>query len=265
MFFGMLGLVTYRFRFPMPCFIFYVMLSAFISDAKTDKTVDTVGDKSFWDRMYHQRQKRTELFQWPDFKPYVLPRLQAAPSPAKILMIGCGDSPLGADLFQDLNQNAKLVGVDYSEQAIAAARRMHAENFTEDQMAFVQLDIKEIDQVWATQGRDLIDVGFDKGTFDCFREDDADGIAKALQALGGALTPSGTLFIMSHETEEGMRKWLQVAGLPWVLKTEILTSRILKQRDPGLAKLMRMQLHRFDKGDPSVGPPNLDWAPKEEL
>ena len=33
------------------------------------------------------------------------------------------------------------------------------------------------------------------------------------------VTVVGTLFVMSHETEKGMRQWLQVAGLAWFLPT----------------------------------------------
>ena len=58
----------------------------------------------------------------------------------------------------------------------------------EDLGVITDEDIKEMDKVWNEQGRDLIDIGFDKGTFDCFKENDekrANPYAKMSQILFG--------------------------------------------------------------------------------
>ncbi|KAH8986130.1 S-adenosyl-L-methionine-dependent methyltransferase [Lactarius akahatsu] len=113
--------------------------------------------REYWDRRY-AREAEDATFDW--FKRYedvahllhqVLPDRTA-----RILMLGCGNSTLSEDMYDDGYKN--IVNVDYSPVVI---ERMRARNHDRPEMPWLVMDIRNLELE-----DESFDVAIDKGTMD---------------------------------------------------------------------------------------------------
>ncbi|KAF7308262.1 Methyltransf-25 domain-containing protein [Mycena chlorophos] len=111
------------------------------------------------DERYAQETASDASFDW--FKSYAdlapLIRDLIPDKNAKVLMLGCGNSTLSQDMYDDGYKN--IVNVDYSRVVIEQMRTRHAE--TRPEMEWLEMDVRNLDFADAS-----FDVAIDKGTMD---------------------------------------------------------------------------------------------------
>ncbi|KAF9158423.1 hypothetical protein DFQ26_007655 [Actinomortierella ambigua] len=118
--------------------------------------------QEYWDERYTQE----ESFDW--FKTYAdLQPLLSQHIPDKnsrILMLGCGNSTLSEDMYDDGYKN--IVNIDYSKVVIEKMAQKCADRVGMD---WVEMDIRDL-----KFGSDSFDVVIDKGTMDALMCDRGD-------------------------------------------------------------------------------------------
>lgn len=115
------------------------------------------GTKSYWDQRYSQESVE-DSFDW--FKSYsdladIIHELIPDKS-SKILMLGCGNSKLSEDMWEDGYHN--IVNTDYSKTVIEQMRRRHE---VRPEMEWHEMDVREL-----KFDDSSFDVAIDKGTMD---------------------------------------------------------------------------------------------------
>ncbi|THH18050.1 hypothetical protein EW146_g2868 [Bondarzewia mesenterica] len=116
------------------------------------------GTKEYWDQRYTQESDGAS-FDW--FKKYdeVAPFIREAipDKNARILMLGCGNSTLSEDMYDDGYKN--ITNIDYSNVVIEQMKRKH--QTTRPEMEWLEMDIRDLKFEDAS-----FDVAIDKGTMD---------------------------------------------------------------------------------------------------
>ncbi|KAK0239050.1 S-adenosyl-L-methionine-dependent methyltransferase [Armillaria nabsnona] len=116
------------------------------------------GTKDYWDQRY-QAESDVKSFDW--FKKYSdiadLLRELIPDKTSKILMLGCGNSTLSEDMYDDGYKN--IVNVDYSSVVIEQMQKRHGADRPE--MEWRVMDVRELEFA-----DDHFDVAIDKGTMD---------------------------------------------------------------------------------------------------
>ncbi|KAK0217761.1 S-adenosyl-L-methionine-dependent methyltransferase [Armillaria fumosa] len=116
------------------------------------------GTKDYWDQRY-QAESDVGSFDW--FKKYSdiadLLRELIPDKTSKILMLGCGNSTLSEDMYDDGYKN--IVNVDYSSVVIEQMQKRHGADRPE--MEWRVMDVRELEFA-----DDQFDVAIDKGTMD---------------------------------------------------------------------------------------------------
>ncbi|KAJ7625681.1 S-adenosyl-L-methionine-dependent methyltransferase [Roridomyces roridus] len=117
------------------------------------------GEKAYWDERYSQEPADDASFDW--FKTYddIAPLLRELipRKDARILMLGCGNSTLSQDMYDDGYEN--IVNTDYSSVVIEQMSRRHTEK--RPRMEWLEMDVRDLrfpDQSF--------DIAIDKGTMD---------------------------------------------------------------------------------------------------
>jgi len=116
------------------------------------------GTKDYWDQRYLEEEDK-ESFYW--FKSYadladLLHELIPNKS-SRILMLGCGNSRLSEDMWEDGYQ--KIVNVDYSGILIEQMKKRHS--ILRPEMEWHEMDVRNL-----TFENGTFDVAIDKGTMD---------------------------------------------------------------------------------------------------
>ncbi|KAI1791823.1 S-adenosyl-L-methionine-dependent methyltransferase [Ganoderma leucocontextum] len=124
------------------------------------------GTKEYWDQRYTQESEETS-FDW--FKSYgdiadIIRELIPDKS-SRVLMLGCGNSTLSQDMYDDGYKN--IVNADYSGILIDKMKRKHAGLAPE--MEWHEMDIRDL-----KFDADSFDVAIDKGTMDAMMTAKAD-------------------------------------------------------------------------------------------
>ncbi|KAE9399951.1 S-adenosyl-L-methionine-dependent methyltransferase [Gymnopus androsaceus JB14] len=119
---------------------------------------DQYGTKDYWNQRYTQEADGAS-FDW--FKSYseiasILQDLIPDRS-SKILMLGCGNSKLSQDMYDDGYQN--IVNTDYSSVIIEKMKERHGES--SPSMDWYEMDVRDLKFDDAS-----FDVAIDKGTMD---------------------------------------------------------------------------------------------------
>ncbi|PBK72505.1 S-adenosyl-L-methionine-dependent methyltransferase [Armillaria solidipes] len=116
------------------------------------------GTKDYWDQRY-QAESDVRSFDW--FKKYSdiadLLRELIPDKTSKVLMLGCGNSTLSEDMYDDGYKN--IVNVDYSSVVIEQMQKRHGTDRPE--MEWRVMDVRELEFA-----DDHFDVAIDKGTMD---------------------------------------------------------------------------------------------------
>ncbi|RPD59094.1 S-adenosyl-L-methionine-dependent methyltransferase [Lentinus tigrinus ALCF2SS1-7] len=124
------------------------------------------GTKEYWDRRY---TVESEDFSFDWFKSYRdvadIMRELIPDKSSKILMLGCGNSTLSQDMYDDGYKN--IVNIDYSGILIEKMRHKHGQ--TAPEMEWHEMDIRDL-----KFETDSFDVAIDKGTMDAMMTAKAD-------------------------------------------------------------------------------------------
>ncbi|KAL0953390.1 hypothetical protein HGRIS_004629 [Hohenbuehelia grisea] len=116
------------------------------------------GTQEYWDTRYTQESEGSS-FDW--FKTYaeIAPFLREylPDKSARILMLGCGNSKMSEEMWDDGYKN--ITNVDYSSVIIEKMRRQHEE--VRPEMQWLQMDVRKLDFEDGS-----FDVAIDKGTMD---------------------------------------------------------------------------------------------------
>ncbi|KZP01579.1 S-adenosyl-L-methionine-dependent methyltransferase [Calocera viscosa TUFC12733] len=115
------------------------------------------GKKEYWDQRYREEAEGT--FDW--FKAYdeissVIHELIPSRD-AEILMLGCGNSTLSEDMYDDSYH--RITNIDYSGVVIEQMTARHSEK--RPVMTWIEMDVRHLDFRDAS-----FDVAIDKGTLD---------------------------------------------------------------------------------------------------
>ncbi|KAH9893400.1 S-adenosyl-L-methionine-dependent methyltransferase [Cubamyces lactineus] len=130
------------------------------------KKNEEYGTKEYWDQRYAQESEDSS-FDW--FKSYndiadIIRELIPDKS-SRVLMLGCGNSTLSQDMYDDGYKN--IVNTDYSGILIEKMRHKHAQSRPE--MEWHEMDIRDL-----KFEDDSFDVAIDKGTMDAMMTAKAD-------------------------------------------------------------------------------------------
>ncbi|KAI0773299.1 S-adenosyl-L-methionine-dependent methyltransferase [Trametes elegans] len=130
------------------------------------KKNEEYGTKEYWDQRYSQESEDAS-FDW--FKSYndiaEIIREVIPDRSSRILMLGCGNSTLSQDMYDDGYKN--IVNTDYSGILIDKMRHKHQE--TRPEMEWYEMDIRDL-----KFENDSFDVAIDKGTMDAMMTAKAD-------------------------------------------------------------------------------------------
>lgn len=137
------------------------------------------GDKDYWEQRYADTVEPEEWLQtWEVLRPLIAPSL---PPSGKILILGCGTSPLGEALWDDGWHD--VLGVDYSTLAVA---RMQARAAARPGLEYREMDVGALDLPDGS-----IAAAIDKGTLDavlCGTEPQA-AAQRMVSEIGRVLRP----------------------------------------------------------------------------
>ncbi|KAI0060635.1 S-adenosyl-L-methionine-dependent methyltransferase [Artomyces pyxidatus] len=116
------------------------------------------GTREYWDQRYNQ-EPEDATFDW--FKKYEdvahLLRDAVPDKTSRILMLGCGNSTLSQDMYDDGYKN--IVNIDYSSVVVDQMRARHQS--ARPEMKWYEMDIRKLEFE-----ADSFDVAIDKGTMD---------------------------------------------------------------------------------------------------
>ncbi|KAJ6592328.1 S-adenosyl-L-methionine-dependent methyltransferase [Mycena vulgaris] len=120
---------------------------------------DLYRDKAYWDERYTQESAADATFDWARSYADIAPLLRALipRKDARILMLGCGNSTLSQDMYDD--GYTKIVNTDYSRVVIEQMRARHS--VLRPGMEWLEMDVRDLDFA-----DDAFDVAIDKVTMD---------------------------------------------------------------------------------------------------
>nr|GAT49627.1 predicted protein [Mycena chlorophos] len=168
------------------------------------------------DERYAQETASDASFDW--FKSYAdlapLIRGLIPDKNAKVLMLGCGNSTLSQDMYDDGYKN--IVNVDYSSVVIEQMQTRHAESRPE--MEWLEMDVRNLKFADAS-----FDVAIDKGTMDAMMtakgdvwdppqqviDDCSAEVAETIRVLK---KPSGIFIYLTFGQPHFRRRYLQPAN-----------------------------------------------------
>lgn len=148
------------------------------------------GSAAYWDERYATVVESYDWYQ--DFnilKEYIMPYLQD--KGYEILIPGCGNSTLGADLYQIGYQN--ITNIDISEVVV---NQMAGKYQDLEEMEFNAMDARHLGDI----PDECFDIIIDKGLFDAqlCSEDRLSSADELLKEMLRVLKPGGYYLIISH-------------------------------------------------------------------
>ena len=166
--------------------------------------------KEYWESFFKQRKSAFEWYgEWKDLRGMVQPvasKVTAGPGAAKVLMIGCGNSELSADMYDDGLED--ITNIDFSEEVIAA---MAKRNSARPGMTWHVADMLDSGLPDAA-----FDVVVDKGALDALAADDSKAVmadvSRLFREVNRMLRPGGVYACVSLLQDHVLGALL--AGMP---------------------------------------------------
>ncbi|KZT07273.1 S-adenosyl-L-methionine-dependent methyltransferase [Laetiporus sulphureus 93-53] len=171
---------------------------------------EAYGTKEYWDRRYSQEPENAS-FDW--FKSYadVAPifRELIHDKGARILMLGCGNSKLSEEMYDDGYRN--IVNIDYSGVLISKMHHRYAS--TRPEMEWHEMDIRSLTFPSAS-----FDIAIDKGTMDAMMtakgdvwdppEEVVQSCDREVDEVLRVLRPGGTFIYLTFGQPHFRRRYL---------------------------------------------------------
>lgn len=209
------------------------------------------GRAQYWDDRYTRDPEPFDWYQrWDGLKDVLTDVL--APE-ANVLVIGCGNSRLSEELYDEGYTN--ITNVDISQVVINAMTAKYADRST---MKYLQMDCKTLDFP-----ADKFNVVLDKGTLDSILcgEGSTHNIHTCLSEISRVLTANGVFVCVSHGEPSYRLTYLRCPEFSWNVMVQTVTKPMM-----GLVSTMEEQsnvhyIYVCVKGDPFV-----KWEdPKKEV
>ena len=198
--------------------------------------------KDYWNSRFGEEEEKDWLATWRDLEPEFLPILQAVGGGAKdgrvrVLVVGCGNATLSADLARLSDPPCVVTSMDYSSVVVAKMAERHPE------LEWITADLT----CCADRGQPLagrtFDVIIDKGTLDAIEADGgshydpaAETVARmsaAVASCAAMLAPGGLFVSITFspvqfrsrylvgepraDTKPSLPRW--VPGLRWTVES----------------------------------------------
>lgn len=161
--------------------------------------------KEYWDERFEQEDAYDWLVTFDQVKSGLVEHIKPSD---RILMLGCGNSTLSADLYNAGYKN--IVNMDYSPVVIDRMRTKYADM---SEMTWDVMDMKEL-----TYEDKSFDVVLDKGSLDALMVDEGDvwdpeesvvfDIDKVLRGVTRVLVPGGKYLMISFAQPHFRTKYL---------------------------------------------------------
>lgn len=176
------------------------------------------GNRHFWDERYAEKGEGPcfDWYQdWSTLEPLLRPFLKE-PLSFEILIPGCGNSQLGADLYDQGYTN--ITNIDSSDVVV----NMMADRFKDrDQMEFVQSDARNISQI----PDNTFDLIIDKALMDALlcSDDNIISVNRLVREMHRVLKPGGVYVVISHGAPDTRVGYLKrpAQGLTWAVDTVV--------------------------------------------
>ncbi|KAJ1744230.1 hypothetical protein LPJ55_004013 [Coemansia sp. RSA 990] len=176
------------------------------------------GTREYWQQRYAQEEGSFDWFKtYADLKPLLH---QHVPRDARIVMLGCGNSTLSGDMYEDGFR--RIVNVDYSDVVIAQMRQRYQGM---SDMAWEVMDVREL-----ALSDGSVDVALDKGTLDALMCEQGDvwepspelceNIRRVVDEVDRVLAPGGKFIWITFGQPHFRRRHLERAG--WSVAVERL-------------------------------------------
>lgn len=184
------------------------------------------GNPSYWDERYAAKGEGPcfDWYQdWSVLEPLLAPFLKPDdPLSFEILIPGCGNSHLGADLYQRGFMN--ITNIDISSVVV----NQMADRFKDlDQMEFTQMDARSIELIPAA----TFDLIIDKALFDSLlcSDDNIVSVNKMVREMQRVLKPGGVYIVISHGSPENRLGYLRrpKQGLVWNVESMVVPKPVL--------------------------------------
>ncbi len=224
------------------------------ADRRTDTmsaVVNDYGSASYWDERYSSSalQEATKssdgTYDWYnsyDNLRFALRRIIAPddtgdsndgnnenPEHKEILIVGCGNSALGCDMYDDGFQN--ITNIDISEVVI---NQMTDKYSSKEHMEYTVMDARNMEYI----PDECFDVIVDKALFDALLcgENNLDSVQKMLREVYRCLKPGGHYIMISHASSKNRMHYLTTSPLQWdveviEVKKPVITGSNLKTND----------------------------------
>ncbi|XP_019628085.1 PREDICTED: endothelin-converting enzyme 2-like [Branchiostoma belcheri] len=227
------------------------------SNSFVPQDVREYAKKEYWDRRYEEE----DSFEW--FKGYESFRhlvLESIKKTDKILMLGCGNSPLSADMYRDGFHH--ITNMDYSSTCIRHMRHKHADMAA---MTWLEMDARQL-----TFPDGAFDVVLEKGTLDAFMvvekspwtvsEETAQFCDQVLQEVSRVLCPGGRFISISFAQPHFRTPLYADDKYGWSVRTDKFGDGFhyffyTMERGGTLTQQQRDQAHSF------FHPPEWDMTP----
>lgn len=165
------------------------------------------GSVEYWDGRY--RREASEPFEWYQTYEALKPQLrQYLGRGQRVLVVGCGNSALAAQLLEDA-EPAAVHAVDFSTVVV---EMMRAKDAAKTRLRYEVMDVTRLEFQDAH-----FDVVVDKGTMDSVLCSDQgeDGCRRMCRGLARVLKPGGVYFAVSHSPPEHRKPYLQDDAFGW--------------------------------------------------
>jgi len=166
----------------------------------------------YWNKRYlNEKGKPFEwLLSYEILRPHMIPKM-GKNYDAEILIVGCGNSTLGAGLYQDKFKN--LTNIDFSYAVI--------QQMVEKYKEFEEMDFDVMDVTNVEYDDDCFDYIVDKATFDALLCDENEGLNRATLMLDHVfriLKPEGFYFMVSFAHPEKRFPFLKNKKYEWTVQ-----------------------------------------------
>eukprot|EP00898_Chlorokybus_atmophyticus_P008586 jgi/Chlat1/8729/Chrsp9S00721 len=177
-------------------------------------TMPEYGDKGFWNQRYYG--SGDQLFDWYNSYDALRPLFdQYAKKDGAILQVGCGNSQLGEQMYDDGYQN--ITNIDYSEPVVQLMSRRS--QTTRPDIKYMTMDCRRM--TFADKTFDLV---FDKGTLDAIvcGSDALDNVGAMCKEIARVLKDSGVYIIMSYGAPQDRLSYLELEEYQWSVTTMVI-------------------------------------------
>ena len=170
------------------------------------------GNKDYWDKRYKTDPEPFEWYQkYITLKPTLLTILQGFQSP-RILIIGCGNSRLSEELYNDGYK--QITNIDFSEVCINQMQERYSDY---DGMKYYCMNICNL-----SFDNAAFDVVIDKGTLDSVLCGDGatEGIHKALKEVSRIMNYNGVFVCISYGVPEYRLPYFENSDERWSIEIQ---------------------------------------------